>query len=97
MRAAGRSGLVRASFVVDVDGKPDMSTFQVIGSTDESFTNVVRPYVKDSRYLPAERDGVKVPQVYLLAVDFGFGDAPPQIRDRNTIVIRAIGVMRRRP
>jgi TonB family protein len=92
MRSVGRDGLVRVRFVVDGDGSPDMSTFEVIESDDRRFAQSVREAVAQSRFQPAERDGTTVPQVFDFAVDFGFGDAPPKLVGKNVMMVRAFGV-----
>ena len=92
LREWGRSGVVRARFVIDREGRPVVSTFQVIESDDGSFSRAVRDAVAQSRYAPAERDGVTVSQMFDFAVDFGFGDAPPRIHDKNGMIVRALGI-----
>lgn len=95
MYFARRDGLVRARFVIDGEGRPDMNTFEAIESDDQSFTRSVRDAVSRSRFIPAEREGVPVPQVFDLAVDFAFADTPPRLSGTNVIVVRALGVTRR--
>ena len=56
MRAQGRRGVVRAMFVVEPDGQPNMGTYQTIATDDPSFAEAVRNAVSRSRYYPAERD-----------------------------------------
>jgi hypothetical protein len=75
---------------------PDMSTFEVVESEDRLFSQAVRDAVAQSRYAPAERDGVAVAQVFDFAVDFGVGDAPPKIHDKNAMIVRALGITMRR-
>lgn len=96
MRSVGRGDVTRVAFVVDTSGHADMNTFWVIQSDDEAFTRATREYVASARFIPAERDGVRVPQIYELPIDYGFGDEPPRVKDHNTITIRALGVVRRR-
>lgn len=96
MRVQGRRGVVRAMFVVEPDGQPNMGTYQTIATDDPSFADAVRSAVSGSRYYPAERDGTKVAQLYEAIVDFGFGADPPRVAGRNNvIIIRALGVTRR--
>jgi len=85
LRSAGRAGVARVRFVVDSEGRPVMSTFEVVESEDRLFSQAVRDAVAQSRYAPAERDGVAVAQVFDFAVDFGIGDAPPKIHDKNAM------------
>jgi hypothetical protein len=42
-------------------------------------------------------EGVTVSQVFPRAADFGLGDAPAKIKDKNGIIIRALGVTRVSP
>jgi protein TonB len=55
-----RSGEVTAEFVVDTTGRVDMSTFQVVKSTDNAFSTSVRNAVAAMRFYPAEIAGHKV-------------------------------------
>jgi len=96
MRSQGRPGVVRAMFVVEPGGRPNMGTYRIITTDDPSFAEAVRIAVSRSRYYPAERDGTKVPQLYELVVDFGFGADPPRAAGgNNLLIIRALGVTRR--
>jgi protein TonB len=70
MRAEGRDGEVVAQFVIDTTGRVDMSTFEVMKSTDKSFTVAVEKTLPDMRYYPAEIGGHKVRQ--LAQQDFRF-------------------------
>jgi TonB family protein len=98
LRAQNRGGIVRTQFVVDRDGKPDMSTFQVLASDDPSFTESVRRFISDSRFTPAQVNGAPVSQLYDQAFDFGVNlgndPAPPRISEKHLISIRATGVIR---
>lgn len=95
MRAAGRAGVARVAFVVDSTGHADIHTFWVIESDAESFTRATRDFVWTARFAAAERDGVRVPHVYEMAVDFGFGDEPRRVSEQDAIIVRALGVERR--
>lgn len=97
LRAAGRDGAARATVVVNPDGRAVMSTFQVIDSDDEAFTEALRDFVDHARFVPAERDGVKVPQLFEAAVDFGFGTNPGRLSGDNVVVVRALSVQRVKP
>ena len=92
MRSTGRAGVARVKFVVDSEGRPIMSTFEVVESDDQSFSQAVRESVAQSRFAPAERDGVAVAQVFDFAVDFGVGEAPPKIHGKNAMIVRALGI-----
>ncbi len=63
LRSAQVEGTVLASFVVDTAGKADMSTFKVLRSDHELFTNAVKNALPRIRYLPAEVGGRKVKQL----------------------------------
>ncbi len=63
LRSAQVEGTVLASFVVDTAGKADMSTFKVLKSDHELFTNAVKNALPRIRYLPAEVGGRKVKQL----------------------------------
>jgi protein TonB len=70
LKQAGIEGQVLASFVVDTTGRADMSTFKVITSTHEQFTQAVRRALPQMRFLPAEVGNRKVKQ--LVQQPFGF-------------------------
>jgi TonB family protein len=97
LRAAGRAGVARATVVVNPDGRAAMSTFQVIASDDDAFTDALRDFVDHAHFVPAERDGVKVPQLFEAAADFGFGADPGRLSGDNVVFVRALGVTRRVP
>jgi periplasmic protein TonB len=63
LRSAQVEGTVLASFVVDTTGRADMSTFKVLRSDHELFTNAVKNSLPRIRYLPAEVGGRKVKQL----------------------------------
>lgn len=98
LREQNRDGIVRVQFVVDREGKPDMSTFRALASDHPSFTESVRRFISDSRFTPAQLNGVAVSQVFNLAFDFAVNLAseptPPRINDKDAIIIRATGVIR---
>lgn len=98
MRERNQGGIVRARFVVDRGGKPDMSTFMVVESEGDSFAESVRRHVGSLRFEAAQLNDSPVPQVVDLAFDFGIDDAPTrrevQQYGSNLIVIRATGVRR---
>lgn len=57
LRMAGVSGEVRARFVVDSAGRPEMGTFRVLSSTHELLSITVRNAVRQWRYAPGRRRG----------------------------------------
>ena len=63
LRDAGVSGQVMAQFVVDTLGLVDTSTFKVIESSHEQFTESVRQTLPELRFTPARADGRKVKQL----------------------------------
>jgi TonB family protein len=63
MRQAHREGEVLAEFVVDKNGVPDVSTFKVLKSSDQAFTDAVRGALPSMRYEPAHVGGLAVRQV----------------------------------
>jgi protein TonB len=63
LRSAQVEGTVLASFVVDTTGRAEMSTFKVLRSDHELFTNAVKNALPRIRYLPAEVGGRKVKQL----------------------------------
>lgn len=63
MRASGVEGTVLAMFVVDTNGAAELSTFKVVKSDHESFTNSVRDALPEMRFLPAQIGGRKVRQL----------------------------------
>lgn len=75
-RAQGIRGVVRAQFIVTVDGRVRPETFQVLASSDEAFTEAVRDILPDLRYQPAEVMGKKVEQLTEQTFTFGFTDRP---------------------
>lgn len=63
LRAAQVEGTVLAQFVVDEAGVVEMSTFKVIRSDHELFSNAVRIALAEMRFVPAEIGGKKVKQM----------------------------------
>lgn len=73
LQSAGIEGEVDVQFVVGVDGRADMSTFKVMKSNNDMFSNAVRNAVSRARYRPAEIGGKKVRM--LVQQPFMFGIA----------------------
>jgi protein TonB len=63
LQSRGINGEVLAQFVVDTTGKADVSTFEVVKSTNESFTAAVKDVLPRMRFYPAEVGGKKVKQL----------------------------------
>lgn len=89
MLQARRNGIVRARFIVDRDGRPDMNTLQVIESDDSSFARSVVNALPRIHFTAAERYGVAVAQVFDLGVDFCLKDAALRLTGPSVITVRA--------
>lgn len=63
LRSANVDGEVIAQFVVDTTGRADMSTFKVIKSTHDLFTQAVKNALQNYKFYPAEIGGRKVKQL----------------------------------
>ena len=70
LRAAGVEGSVLVQFVVDQRGRPDMSSFKVIKSSNAALTQSVRSAVSAMSFFPAEWGGQKVKQLVQLPFKF---------------------------
>lgn len=60
LRDRNVEGKVIAEFVVDTDGRPDISTYRELESSHELFSEAVRAYVPGMRFHPAENGGEKI-------------------------------------
>jgi outer membrane biosynthesis protein TonB len=58
------SSVIRVEVLVDTLGKPDMTTFKVIESSNAWFTTGARNAIAKWTFTPAERDGCKVARFY---------------------------------
>jgi periplasmic protein TonB len=70
LRQAGVTGEVIAQFVVDSTGRAIMRTFTVVESAHGQFSDAVRLGVARMRFLPAELNGRRVPQLVRLPFRF---------------------------
>ncbi|HET7632960.1 MAG TPA: TonB family protein [Gemmatimonadaceae bacterium] len=70
LRSANVQGEVIAQFIVDTDGRADMSSFKVIKSSHELFTQAVKDILKQYRFNAAEIGGKKVKQLVQQAFQF---------------------------
>lgn len=61
------SSVIKVEVLVDTLGKPDMSTFAVIESSNVWFTNGARSAIAKWKFEPALRNGCKVPRFYLFS------------------------------
>jgi periplasmic protein TonB len=70
LRSANVEGEVLAQFVVDTTGRADMSTFKVLKSSHDLFTNSVRAALPQMRFYAAEIGGRKVKQLVQMPFQF---------------------------
>ena len=73
LQSAGVEGRVLAQFVVDTSGKADMSTFKVLETSHDLFSQAVRQALPRMRFFPAEIGGKKVRQVVQQPFTFAIG------------------------
>lgn len=78
-------GLVSTVFVVSQEGKPDLSSFQVLGASDSMFVTPVREALEQWRFVPAQKGDSSVAQVVQMTFDYGFPGDPT----RGEYTIRA--------
>ncbi len=71
LKAANVSGVVLAQFVVDTLGRAEVSTFKVLKSDHQLFTEAVRNTLPNLRFIPAEVGGRKVKQLVQQPFTFG--------------------------
>ena len=70
LRSANVEGEVLAQFVVDTTGRADMSSFKVLKSSHDLFTNAVRSTLPNMRFYAAEIGGRKVKQLVQMPFQF---------------------------
>ena len=70
LRSANVEGEVLAQFVVDTTGRADMSTFKVLKTTHDLFTNSVKAVLPNMKFFPAEVGGKKVKQLVQMPFQF---------------------------
>jgi TonB family protein len=70
LREAKVEGEVLAQFVVDTLGRPEMTTYKVLKSSDDRFTQSVRGALGVMRFYPAEVGGRKVKQLIQMPFQF---------------------------
>jgi len=61
------SAVIRVEVMVDTLGKPDMTTFAVLESSNVWFTNGAKAAIAQWSFEPALRNGCKVPRFYLFS------------------------------
>jgi len=70
LRSSGVEGEVQAQFVVNEDGKADVSTFKVLKATNDLFGAAVRSALPQMRFYAAEVGGHKVKQLVQQSFQF---------------------------
>ena len=70
LRSANVEGEVLAQFVVDTTGRADMSSFKVLKSTHDLFTNAVKSSLPNMKFYPAEVGGKRVKQLVQMPFQF---------------------------
>ena len=70
MRSAGTEGKVTAEFVVNENGRVEVSTFKVLDSTNDMFTRAVKDALGRMRFRPAQIGKTNVSQVVQQAFVF---------------------------
>jgi protein TonB len=70
LQSAGIPGEVLAQFVIDTTGKADMSTFKVLKSDNDLFTQEIKNTLPKMRFYPAEVGGRKVKELVQLPFTF---------------------------
>lgn len=70
LRSANVEGEVLAQFVVDTSGRAEMSTFKILKSTHDLFTNAVKSALPNMKFFPAEVGGHHVKQLVQMPFQF---------------------------
>ena len=70
LRQAKVEGEVLAQFVVDTTGRPNMSTFKVLKSTHDLFTDAVKSSLPNMKFRAAEVGGKQVKQLVQMPFQF---------------------------
>ena len=70
LRSANVEGEVLAQFVVDTTGRADMSSFKVLKSTHDLFTNAVKSSLPNMKFYAAEVGGKRVKQLVQMPFQF---------------------------
>ena len=73
---ANVEGEVLAQFVLDVDGRPEMSTFKVLKSTHPMFTDAVEASLPNMKFSPALVGGLAVRQLIQMPFQFSLSKQP---------------------
>jgi TonB family protein len=70
LRSANVEGVVLAQFIVDENGVADSTSFTVVRSTHDLFTNAVLSAIGSFRFNPAELNGQRVKQLVQMPFQF---------------------------
>jgi TonB family protein len=70
LRAKGIEGQVVTQFVVDADGRVDMSSLKILSATDPLFVEAVRSTLPNMQFYPPEVNGRRVRQLTQVPFDF---------------------------
>ncbi len=70
MRTAGVNGRVRIRFVVDTTGRVDLSSVQVMESTNDQFTSAVREVLPGLRFKPSQANGQRIRSLAEMPFEF---------------------------
>jgi len=70
LRAKGIEGQVVTQFVVDADGRVDMSSLKILSATDPLFAEAVRSTLPNMQFYPPEVNGRRVRQLTQVPFDF---------------------------
>jgi protein TonB len=70
LRSSGEQGTVQAEFVVNENGRAEMSTFKVLNSSNPAFTSAVKRALSSMRFRPAKIGGRSVSQLVQQSFEF---------------------------
>lgn len=84
LRSVGTTGEVLAQFIVDTLGQPVMTSFKVLRSDHDLFSEAVRDAVAQNTYQPAELNGRKVRQLVQQPFVFAIAGKPAAPHDTTT-------------
>lgn len=76
MREHAIQGMVRARFMVGIDGRVKPNTFRVLQATNQMFANAVEAIIPKLEYEPAEVQGRKIEQLTEQVFTFGIEAEP---------------------
>jgi TonB family protein len=88
LRRAGVDGTVLAQFVIDTLGRADLSTFKVLKSTHELFTESVRAALPQIKFHAAQVGGRPVKQLVQMPFDFSISSGQATNGRLNPVFIQ---------